>query len=166
MNHWILHRTRHPRGITVTHANGTVLAQVRFPRYFSENAMIDLQGAALDVRKPKWWSDRFEVLSGGSAIATIQHRPGSLRITLIDAARGGHALDLRRRGFGTSRYELSVPDGPVLVRVVPQSIWSWLPDMTMTEVGAGLTPQQLPLALILTAFGIRLMRVRTAAAAA
>ncbi len=164
----VIRSTRRPRGFAVLDSAGDIVAQFVQPHWYRQNVSGTLGGQVVEIVPQGTWERNFSVQLDGRAAGVITTRPwGGLRISLY--REGGHPVELEfaRKGFWRTAHVLRIGKDHVLLELRPRMNWkAFTLDQLVTLRGAGLAPEQLPLALALSGFCAQLIRKRHAAAAA
>ncbi len=152
------------RSCRVLAADGQALAEFRYPRMLSLEASGNAAGHALHIFPKGRWRMDFEATVDGLPFATITTGAwGVLRWHLF--TRKDHApaeLTFTREGIFNWRYCLRVAKDLVLLEFVPRFNWRSLrPEYDVVQRGAGITAEQLPAVLALSAFCARLKHRRS-----
>jgi hypothetical protein len=155
---------RKPRSCRVIAADGQALAEFRYPRLLSVEATGTAAGHNLHIFPKGRWRMAFEATLDGVPFATVTMGAwGVLRLHLF--TRKDHApaeLTFTREGFFNWRYCLRVAKDLVLLEFVPRFNWrSFQPEYEVVQRGSGITPEQLPAVLALSAFCAGLKRRRS-----
>lgn len=153
--------------MTVTGADGRMVARLAFPKWWSMAAEGLVGDQRLRLVPIGIWKRDFRVELGGRPVGLLRTTAwGRLRVELTDGHGGAGALVLAHQSFWRRTYALGLVDGPAFLTLTPVFNWrAFATDLSVTVVGPGIPADQLVLHVVLAAFGARLMMSRQAAAA-
>jgi hypothetical protein len=163
----LIRSTRRPRGFAVLDASGSTLAGFVQPHWFRQEMTGTVDGHFVTITPTGFWKREFRIRIDGHDAGSVVTRPwGALRITLIQAGGTPVEMEFVRSGFWKNAHVLRIGGDHVLLEFQPRVNWKTFSlDHLVTVKGPGLSPEQVPLALALSGFCLRLVRQRQAAAA-
>ena len=166
-HHFLIRSTRQPRGFAVLDAQGSTLSQFVQPKWFRQDVNGPVNGQRVEVLATGFWKQKSVVRIDGHEAGSVVTRPwGALRITLFQAGGTPVEMEFARSGFWKNAHVLRIGGDHVLFELRPRINWkTFTLDHLVSVKGIGLSPEQLPLALALSGFCLRLIRQRHAAAA-
>lgn len=166
-HNFLIRSTRRPRGFQVLDDLGTTLAQFVQPNWFRQDVNGAVNGRQVEILPTGFWKREFRIRIDGRDAGIVVTRPwGALRITLTQAGGTPVELVFARSGFWKNAHVLRIDGDHVLLELLPRVNWkTFALDHLVSVRGIGLSPEQLPMALALSGFCLRLIRQRHAAAA-
>jgi hypothetical protein len=153
--------------MTVTGADGRMLARLAFPKWWSMAAEGLVGDQPLRLVPTGTWKRDFRVELGGRQVGLLRTTAwGRLRVELVNGHGASTSLVLAHKSFWRRTYALGLVDGPAFLTLTPVFNWkAFATDLRVTVAGPGIQEEQLVLHVVLAAFGVRLMMSRQAAAA-